>query len=245
MIYASIWFICFMFEGRIDLSNTLLAEKVFLLLLLVHCGSMKGFLKGLRYIQQIFEDANEPEMQIGLPTDVKHVAHIGWDGPTVSAPTWMNNYRSEADSAGPPSGFQMATTIGSRDAKPPMSERQISLTSNDSPMGSPSRRRSDKAKHSRRHNSAGSGDSSSTINSPKRSAMESRRLPGSNLGHNSPARDSGSAAPKSSRRKKPKNSSGESSRGTSRSKNNSMMANDGYPFSSPGALDTGMDTTLL
>ena len=30
-------------------------------------------------------------MQIGLPTDVKHVAHIGWDGPSVnSAPSWVN-----------------------------------------------------------------------------------------------------------------------------------------------------------
>lgn len=32
-------------------------------------------------------------MQIGLPTDVKHVAHIGWDGPPTSAaadsPSWV------------------------------------------------------------------------------------------------------------------------------------------------------------
>ena len=33
-------------------------------------------------------------MQIGFPTDVKHVAHIGWDGPSVnSAPSWVKfNY---------------------------------------------------------------------------------------------------------------------------------------------------------
>ncbi|KAK1289674.1 hypothetical protein QJS10_CPB18g02018 [Acorus calamus] len=58
---------------------------------------MKGLLKGLRYISQIF-DANgkEHEMQIGYPTDVKHVAHIGWDGPSVSSPSWaqMNEFRS-------------------------------------------------------------------------------------------------------------------------------------------------------
>lgn len=28
-------------------------------------------------------------MQIGYPTDVKHVAHIGWDGPSVNAPNWV------------------------------------------------------------------------------------------------------------------------------------------------------------
>lgn len=29
------------------------------------------------------------EMEIGNPTDVKHVAHIGWEGPSGSAPTWV------------------------------------------------------------------------------------------------------------------------------------------------------------
>ncbi|XVE72901.1 hypothetical protein DITRI_Ditri11bG0075400 [Diplodiscus trichospermus] len=58
-------------------------------------NKMKGLLKGLRYISQIFENEKEPEMQIGLPTDVKHVAHIGWDGPSVnSAPSWMNEFKS-------------------------------------------------------------------------------------------------------------------------------------------------------
>ncbi|KAG6418721.1 hypothetical protein SASPL_120925 [Salvia splendens] len=42
---------------------------------------MKGLFKGLRYISQIFDDENEKEedMQIGLPTDVKHVSHVGYD----------------------------------------------------------------------------------------------------------------------------------------------------------------------
>jgi hypothetical protein len=34
-------------------------------------------------------DAKEPEMQIGKPTDVKHVAHIGWDNASVTAPSWV------------------------------------------------------------------------------------------------------------------------------------------------------------
>uniref|UniRef100_A0A6N2LD10 CRIB domain-containing protein n=1 Tax=Salix viminalis TaxID=40686 RepID=A0A6N2LD10_SALVM len=59
-------------------------------------NKMKGLLKGLRYISQIFDnDEEEPEMQIGFPTDVKHVAHIGWDGPSVSSPSWMNEFRSQ------------------------------------------------------------------------------------------------------------------------------------------------------
>ncbi len=28
-------------------------------------------------------------MQIGFPTDVKHVAHIGWDGPSTNTPSWV------------------------------------------------------------------------------------------------------------------------------------------------------------
>ncbi|KAL4563628.1 hypothetical protein LXL04_027673 [Taraxacum kok-saghyz] len=32
---------------------------------------------------------NEREMEIGYPTDVKHVAHIGWDGSSGSAPSWV------------------------------------------------------------------------------------------------------------------------------------------------------------
>ncbi|XAR58656.1 hypothetical protein NMG60_11014137, partial [Bertholletia excelsa] len=59
----------------------------------------KGLLKGLKYICQIFEEEKEQEMQIGNPTDVKHVAHIGLDGPSVNAPNWMNQFQSASLSA--------------------------------------------------------------------------------------------------------------------------------------------------
>lgn len=40
------------------------------------------------------EEEDEPEMQIGYPTDVKHVAHIGSDGPdNNSGPSWVYAYR--------------------------------------------------------------------------------------------------------------------------------------------------------
>ncbi|CAH8387882.1 unnamed protein product [Eruca vesicaria subsp. sativa] len=64
-------------------------------------SSMKSLLKGLRYISQVFEigkeEEEEEEIEIGNPTDVKHVAHIGWDGPSAtpaSAPSWMNDFKT-------------------------------------------------------------------------------------------------------------------------------------------------------
>ncbi|BAT95445.1 hypothetical protein LR48_Vigan02g131800 [Vigna angularis] len=57
-------------------------------------GKVKGILKGFRYFTQIFESEKEQEIQIGLPTDVKHVAHIGWDGPSVNSPSWMNEFKT-------------------------------------------------------------------------------------------------------------------------------------------------------
>lgn len=59
---------------------------------------VKGLLKGLRYISHIFEEEKEAEIQIGYPTDVKHVAHIGWDGhgASVDSPSWMKEFDSTA-----------------------------------------------------------------------------------------------------------------------------------------------------
>uniref|UniRef100_A0A0E0KVJ5 CRIB domain-containing protein n=1 Tax=Oryza punctata TaxID=4537 RepID=A0A0E0KVJ5_ORYPU len=58
---------------------------------------MKGIFKGLKVISQIFV-VKEHEMQIGSPTDVKHVAHIGWDGLTGNAsPSWMNDIRASSE----------------------------------------------------------------------------------------------------------------------------------------------------
>lgn len=41
------------------------------------------------------EEQKEQDFQIGLPTDVKHVAHVGWDGPgsanstSIDSPNWV------------------------------------------------------------------------------------------------------------------------------------------------------------
>ncbi|XP_038982368.1 CRIB domain-containing protein RIC7-like isoform X1 [Phoenix dactylifera] len=109
----------------------------------------RGFLKPLRYISQMF-DGKEPEMQIGFPTDVKHVAHIGWDGPNMNAPGWMKDFHSA------PIG-----TIGSNECRAGMednpsgemmprgSRRSGEPTVGDSPNNAPRHR------HSRRHQSEG------------------------------------------------------------------------------------------
>lgn len=34
----------------------------------------------------------EREMEIGYPTDVKHVAHVGWDGPLGTGPSWVMKF---------------------------------------------------------------------------------------------------------------------------------------------------------
>lgn len=57
---------------------------------------MKGIYKSFKYISQIFV-VKEREMEIGYPTDVKHVAHIGWDGQSGSAPSWMNEFKAAPD----------------------------------------------------------------------------------------------------------------------------------------------------
>ncbi|KAJ3682349.1 hypothetical protein LUZ60_014922 [Juncus effusus] len=53
----------------------------------------KGLLKPIRYLSQIF-DVKEPELQIGFPTDVRHVGHIGIDGSDMEGPTWMKEFHS-------------------------------------------------------------------------------------------------------------------------------------------------------
>ena len=54
---------------------------------------IKSF-KNLSYLFQFYkeeDDDEEIEMEIGLPTDVQHVAHIGWDG-SNSGSTGMKSW---------------------------------------------------------------------------------------------------------------------------------------------------------
>ncbi|KAK4804679.1 hypothetical protein SAY86_004496 [Trapa natans] len=74
---------------------------------------IKGFYKGIKHITHIFV-VKETEIEIGCPTDVKHVAHIGWDGPSGSGPTWMNEFK-----AAPEFSSSLGSISEPRDSEPP------------------------------------------------------------------------------------------------------------------------------
>ncbi|CAH9129480.1 unnamed protein product [Cuscuta epithymum] len=133
---------------------------------------VKGLIKGLRYISQIFDEEKEAEIQIGFPTDVKHVAHIGWDGPSaVDNPTWMNEFKGAGALKSAPLGQPVDSKenpeikwvsedskgrrgkSGSRDAAEgkKSSRRHLSCSDNDGGGDSP---KSSKPRQSRRHKTA-------------------------------------------------------------------------------------------
>ncbi|XP_015887869.3 CRIB domain-containing protein RIC7 [Ziziphus jujuba] len=188
---------------------------------------VKGLLKGLRYISQIF-DEKEEEMQIGFPTDVKHVAHIGCDGPSANTPSWMNDFKSSSevssgkvDSNGELSSQDISKAgLGAQEQvvknEIPRSRRHSSSGSgHSSPLGSPTKR-GDGSKHSRRHRSRDGipPDSSKDSSGSSRHARRSHRS--SNLGSESPAQEP-PGIPKRSHRKS-KGSTGGGSTRSSRSK---------------------------
>nr|CAB3479244.1 unnamed protein product [Digitaria exilis] len=78
-------------------------------------------LRGFKNLSQIFavydedddEEEEEREMVIGLPTDVKHMAHIGWDGST-STTTSLRSWNRAAPP--PPPQPAMASSSSSSSA---------------------------------------------------------------------------------------------------------------------------------
>ncbi|XP_052184705.1 CRIB domain-containing protein RIC6-like [Diospyros lotus] len=203
-------------------------------------NKMKGVLKGLRYITQIFDEDKEPEMQIGFPTDVKHVAHIGWDGPSVDSPSWMKEFDATAPQGA--QGFQSAPL--NANGEPINSEEDIKWVSEGSgrkgslkAQDSANKEPSQKPKTTRRHSSAGG---SPTPGSPKRdpsgkSGRASRK--NSSEGSKSTRHKDSEALPdipKKSHRKKPKDLGGSSK--SSRSKQG-PPAPDGQPL--PGSESNG------
>ncbi|CAL5049496.1 unnamed protein product [Urochloa decumbens] len=54
--------------------------------------SIKGIFRGLKIIAQIFTAQREHEIEIGYPTNVRHVSHIGFDA-SGSCPSWMSEFR--------------------------------------------------------------------------------------------------------------------------------------------------------
>ncbi|TYI41565.1 hypothetical protein ES332_A01G035000v1 [Gossypium tomentosum] len=170
---------------------------------------MKGLLKGLRYISDIFEQEKEQEMQIGNPTDVKHVAHIGMDGPSANKPSWMNEFNSAEELSSDTLANNLQETpsaAGDHESLPP--------TSNEKPK-KPRRKASiengtavESSKVSEK-GSRGNRSSNNSMDSPAReSSSQGRRHSNrSSNGSESPSQDLPDI-PKKSRRKKSKASSG-------------------------------------
>ncbi|KAK9134037.1 hypothetical protein Scep_013565 [Stephania cephalantha] len=138
-------------------------------------ATMKGLLKGLRYISQIFDDSDqedEQEMQIGHPTNVKHVAHIGLDGPSANSPSWMNEFSSNTPKSPEASNNnnQIATpptrtpqdgsrsSGGKAQGRGDIPKPTKSSTSHGAPVGA-TQEHPVIAKHSRRRHSAGGSSS--------------------------------------------------------------------------------------
>lgn len=194
-------------------------------------AKVKGFLKALG-ISQMFEEEKEQEMQIGLPTDVKHVAHIGWDGPSVENPSWMKEFKEPGQfhtaPLGPPldsNDHPQNRSCDSEDANQKYKNANSSLPDDNSEGSKTSRRQSSsengsggstspkKARSSRRHKESSDGT---------RSSRHSR--PGSGGGSDSPARDLPDI-PKKTRRKKSKEDGGVSSGSSRTSKSKGTSSN--------------------
>ncbi|KAL0885052.1 hypothetical protein Bca101_009034 [Brassica carinata] len=188
--------------------------------------TVKGLLKGLRYITQIFgeshlindlqhldvsyEDEDEDEdhdIQIGFPTDVKHVAHIGSDGPAANVPSWV---RGDANNNPVGEGVGLQELLPPPEKPKHKKTRRKSETT--SQNGSPPRRSSNVStsdmppKHSRRHSRSrhGSMDSSNDPSVRRRRVVSVNDAEGSD-----PLSDSSASHRKStSRHRKVKGSGG-------------------------------------
>ncbi|XP_039850506.1 CRIB domain-containing protein RIC4-like isoform X2 [Panicum virgatum] len=83
-------------------------------------------LRGFKNLSQIFavydeeDEEEEREMVIGLPTDVKHVAHIGWDGSTSTT----TSLRSWNRAAPPPPPASSSSSSASTSAAAPPQQQQ-------------------------------------------------------------------------------------------------------------------------
>lgn len=233
---------------------------------------MKGLLKGLRYISQIFEadngssDEEEEEMQIGLPTDVKHVAHIGWDGPSVSSPSWMQKNEEETSNpdqqrkSKPPEYASAPLNINKGEDHPKAKSAPKSISEELNRVAPAGGDLPDVPKPSRRRHTKSSTLDSSEINeissdvAPKKSSRRhstdlseattkpSRRSQNLSSGSSNGVVTDIPLVPKSSRKKKLKESSSSVSAGSTKGRRSRKESIDGssstsniIPVSDPGS----------
>ncbi|KAK7391716.1 hypothetical protein VNO78_20135 [Psophocarpus tetragonolobus] len=118
-------------------------------------GQMKGLLKGLRYISQIFDEEENKEIQIGFPTDVKHLAHIGAENAKASQPSWLTEFKESPEGSVGNSNKSTAEDNNSDKGEGKRSRKSRARSAeNQSTMGSEGG--TEGSKPSRRHNSESS-----------------------------------------------------------------------------------------
>ncbi|KAM1829524.1 hypothetical protein ACFX1X_022691 [Malus domestica] len=181
------------------------------------------------------QDDKDDDIQIGFPTDVKHVAHIGWDGPsTKSTPSWMNDFKGASPEV-PSTGKLTVEELASQDMHKTSLAAQELVQQNDIPRsrhhstgeseGSPTKKSSDGSKkHSRRHRSKEGAMDTPSHESKEGSSRHSRKSRNSNnLGSESPGQDR-PGIPKQRRKKgSSEGGSSRSSRRANRSKGQNSM----------------------
>ncbi|KAL0727346.1 hypothetical protein Bca4012_023439 [Brassica carinata] len=99
---------------------------------------MKGIYKSFKMEKHIIWSTvvKERDMEIGHPTEVKHVNHVGWEVSSGSAPAWLSDFKAEAEPSSPiPSSFchasnsksllttSSSTDFDQRSSKPFISDR--------------------------------------------------------------------------------------------------------------------------
>ncbi|KAL8513799.1 hypothetical protein ACS0TY_013057 [Phlomoides rotata] len=192
-------------------------------------NKMKGLLKGLRYISQIFDEEKEQEMQIGLPTDVKHVAHIGFDGPAVQeSPSWMKEFNSTSTGFSAPLGLPGDTK----------DNPDITWVSEDSKRGQRSKKSQGKdeaevPKSSRRQSSTeNNSNESPRKKDPSSKVRQSRRKEVKDSSESGP-QESGSVGPDVPRRPRRKKSKELVNEGGSRRSRNRATTSNGPDQNDP------------
>ncbi|KAJ0792472.1 putative CRIB domain-containing protein RIC1 [Helianthus annuus] len=134
--------------------DPLLIQTIIPLKMNVH--KVKGLLKGLRYISQVFEEEKKQEIQIGGPTDVKHVAHFGCDGQAQESPSWMKGFGTPAASSnGSEASSQDGPDWVSEDAGQKTSRRERRHRRHRSVENAPDPDSQTKSRQPRRHHTRG------------------------------------------------------------------------------------------
>ncbi|KAE8660077.1 Detected protein of unknown function [Hibiscus syriacus] len=127
------------------------------------------------------EDDKEPEMQIGHPTDVKHVAHIGMDCPTVAKPRSRDSLASNGSEK--PKKSRGKQSVGSSPSAGSEKNTRRQRTPEES-----ANRDSSSDERQQQHSSGGTESSSQVPDIPKKYRQKkSNRSCGGSEGSLSPA----------------------------------------------------------